>query len=192
MVVSGTVTGEGRPIANAAVQLRTDVNGLHFGGANTDASGRYRVEIGGLLLPDEGAPAWITAYHPEFDLQPCAVFLESSREERTADVILGRQPLRAPPPPASGRRTISGTVYRQTAGGKRAAPDVWVGWDLINDDFKAWTRTDDGGRFTLCQVLTNIAIGLFAHMEPRESLFAWQTVQPGGDSEVELTLAPLN
>jgi hypothetical protein len=186
LTVTGMVTGDGVPIVNAIVEVRSHE---HMWRVTTDASGRYQASVsepGALTL-------WVTANElGRTWLQPCGVWFERSSTdpaERVADVSLYSA---AGLPNASvasvaGRRRISGTVYVRSGAGREPMAEASVAWDRSDSDEKAWTQTDAAGRFTLCALPTG-ALQVVAY----EGIFhVSSVVAPGGDADIELTLEPL-
>jgi hypothetical protein len=181
ITISGVVTGDGKPLENAGIDLRGN-GGL--GRATTDATGRYSVKI--LGIP---SLIMVNAHHDAFPYQPCAsntVYPSGSTEEElVVDVALTalKGEPRTTPAPIDGRRMVTGTVYSQQT--NKPAAEVFVGWSAANDDLRAWTETDTRGRFLLCGLSKENR--LFITAETAESAAAvW--VEPGGDAEIELEL----
>ncbi len=186
--MTGVVSGDGQPLGGALIEVAGSFGRID---THTDATGRYRVERN-VSLPTK---VWVRAYHDRFTLQPCAVWFDygaSVKEERTADVSLTATPgpSGAPPAPIPGRRSISGTVYTMTPGGRRPVSGASVYFDLSDSDVQAWTTTDADGRFVLCGLPEDRALQIVGYLlvAPYQSLQAWLVVQPGGDADVELIL----
>jgi hypothetical protein len=152
----------------------------------TDASGRYHVTGRGFQSPI----VWVTASHDRFQFQPCATWFEqgaSDPAERTVDVRLSSAEAlsSAVPGHTAGRRHVSGTIYASTATGREPASNALVMWDLSNDDYRASTRADAAGRFTLCGLPVNGRGLVFAALGNQ---WAWSLVEAGGDVAIEVTL----
>lgn len=184
VTVTGIVSGDDQPLANARVEVRMGERvtwrGVHL---TTDASGRYRTEI----VNASPLQVWVTAFDEAFRFQPCAAGFQQSQAgpgERTIDVRLKSAEglsqttdTRVP-----GYRNISGTIYTMTSTGKQPVAQAGVLWDLLSDDFQAWTKADPSGRFTLCNLPTGREVVLFAVTGAYDTYQqGWLSIGPGGD-----------
>jgi hypothetical protein len=159
VVMSGGVTENGHPVENASVNVQWSCGGgcsAATGGA-TDAAGRYVVSrptnANGVVLPD-GATIWVTAYKDGF-VQQCAASAVIRNGVVSVDVQLTSiaSLSTAQPLSGAGSRTISGTVFELTLGGRRTVGDAAVSAysDLLYySDPVAFTRSDAAGRYWLC------------------------------------------
>jgi hypothetical protein len=192
IVLTGIVSGDGQPLANVNVEVEEVLpNGCcsrQF--LKTDASGRYRVD-----MPNRSLSILVTAYHHDrYQFQPCAAGFEQSElgpPERTVDVSLfsAEGLSRAVTLRVAGRRNVTGTIHTLTTTGKQPKSDASVAWDLWNDVHVAWTQTNAAGRFTLCGLPMNRRVQLYAQSGRYEEFrWGWVTVEPGGDSDVEMIL----
>jgi hypothetical protein len=190
-VVTGIVSGEGQPLANATVHVLAAVG--VFVPWKTDVSGRYRVEIAN----DSGVFLW--AFDDRFEFQPCAVWLEpsgSSALERTADVYLASPSgaLSVGNQTVAGRRRISGTVRTMTATGRQPVSGASVASRVAgsNEEWIAWTSTDTAGRFSLCGLPIDQRFFVYSDMYSefeQSTRWASASVEPGGgDANLELIL----
>jgi hypothetical protein len=187
--VTGTVFGDGQPLANTTVHLGSAIGVLPP--LTTDVSGRYRVEI----LNGTGVFLWVS--DDRFRLQPCAAWVETAGYgplERTADLHLASAAgaLSAGSQIVPGRRRVSGTVHAMTASGPEPVSGVSVALVGSNDDWNAWTSTDTAGRFSLCGLPIDQRLFIYSetHFESEQS-FRWASrhVEPGGaDANLELIL----
>jgi hypothetical protein len=101
----------------------------------------------------------------------------------TADLVaLNASP--GPTPPNS--RTVSGTVFENTAHGRQTLKNVWVGYEGSGSgDAFAETRTDAAGHYLLCGLpKERISIGV----SPAWAKFFNTRVDPGGDAIVDIDL----
>ena len=187
LIVSGIVSGDGTRPVSARVEVRSVFPSWRHD-TSTDASGRYRAVIA-TPMP---ARVWVTAYQSMN--QPCAVWFDhraSDSAERTADVSLTERPglSGVPSSPAADRRTISGTVYTLSSAGKHPAADAWVAFDLVSDDFQAWTKTDADGGFALCGLPRDMPLQIYASTRlPEGWVQGCSLVDSSGDATIELIL----
>jgi hypothetical protein len=90
------------------------------------------------------------------------------------------------PPSAPGFRTISGTLYELTAGGRRPAPDAFVDYEPTADSPAAITYTDAGGRFLLCGVPRDRAATIGAALS--SGRYTYHSVPSGPDAMIEIEI----
>ncbi len=144
-----------RPLANVTVfaWVQTGPNGSSHGGVQTDANGRYRVD----LLPI-GSTVFLSPSYPETYDQPCASIAELSAPSTTMDIELVSvdHPL---PDAATSSPLIWGVVYetkgnvRQPVPRARLALDVGADMRGANDGgVVVTTTTDESGRYALCRL----------------------------------------
>ena len=189
LLVSGTVFADGRPLENATVDVRGKIVATRtqrFGvTGTTDAAGRYEVKVPN----DASLTVWVTGYHNRFQFQPCAAWFEQTAPatppQQTVDLHLIEPAALSTfvPVPRDGRRTVSGTIYRMFEGGRQAVAGAVAGWDESSDDYKAMTRADAEGRFTLCGLPVNQRLNMYGQ---DRMLQGWTTVEPGGDAAIEI------
>ena len=194
LVLTGTVFGDGQPLANATVLLIGEVGFLPT--RTTDASGRYRVEFANGIR----AGVFVSAFDGRSRLQPCATWVEPTEPiplEKTADVHLtsATSALSVGSQTVAGRRRVSGTVRSMTATGLQPVPGVSVALlsNLRSDEEpNAWTSTNTAGRFSLCGLPIDRQLRIYADFyDESEQSFKWASkpVEPGGgDAGIELIL----
>jgi hypothetical protein len=160
--LSGIVTEEGRPVANARVGALVDgpAGGSYqivapdgsLGGVGTDASGHYQ-----LFLYFFGTPVqptlWAETYADGY-VQQCAAKTTMIGTSATLDVRLTSiaNLSTARPRSASDSRTVSGIVFETTATGRQPVQGATVAWSPTFDeaDGEAYTLTDAAGFYLLC------------------------------------------
>ncbi len=146
-IVYETLNGAPRPVAD----IRVDIYYLQSCGTNcstqsvqvvrSDQSGRYTLEM-------PKARAFVFAWYP--GSEPC---LATAAVDKDTALDVHVVPVGPSLPLAAGPPMLTGIVYENTPQGKTPlrAADVWLevgsgeGWPV------ARTRTDDAGRFRLCQ-----------------------------------------
>lgn len=190
--LSGVVTENGHPVANAAVEVQWSCGSACSAatGAMTDAAGRYVVArpTFGPLLPD-GAPIWVTASKDGF-VQPCA-----ATAVMRADVSLDLQLTSianlstAQPLSAAGYRTVSGTVFESTPAGRPPVADAAVSAysdAMYYADPIAFTRSDAAGRYWLC----GLSQGWIPYLVAEKSGYNASnvSVEPGTDTAVDIEM----
>jgi hypothetical protein len=189
VTLSGVVTEDGRPIANARVEISTlqactpparCTTQSYAGAATTDASGRYT-----LARIPEGATAWAIARREGY-VQQCAANVVAMHADANLDLKLTSTANLSTAHPISdpGLRTVSGAVVEATPTGKQLVQGAWVGWEALLDTVVAETTSDAAGRYLLCGLPRERISGLFAYKQGYAVDYV--SVQPGGDAIVEI------
>jgi hypothetical protein len=188
--VSGVVTGDGTPLAAAAVSFSGGP-----GAVRTDQSGRYETTF--AVDSTTVVTIYATVASDQFALQPCAAWARWSPGDAQSIVI--DVPLRSaggllPQTPTAngGRRSISGRVSLPTATGLQPVPGAWIAWERDAFEYKAWTRADNEGRFSLCGLPSDQSVEIYAQTQPPSKPHCCQygatSVPPSGDSSIEVLL----
>jgi hypothetical protein len=135
----------------------------------SDANGRYQ-------LPPLPESAQVMVYAEKKDyVQQCA----SPPVRMTADAtvvveLVSRANLSASPNTVRsvpGFRFVSGTVYENTAAGKRHVAGAWVEYDPFTDNWAALTYTDANGRYLLCGIPEAARADIIAYHEDHRVAF---------------------
>ncbi len=154
-VITGVVTvrtAQGsQPLANATVYgwIQRSDNGYSRGGIQTDASGRYRMD----LLP-ANATVVLSTYAPGYD-QPCASVVQTDATTMTVDIELVSQD--TPNIDAAAVQPfLTGVVYEETPTGQQpiAGARVFFNVLVLFDINAASTTTDSNGRYRMCKLPT--------------------------------------
>jgi len=150
-IISGVVTvrtDQGtQPLANAIVfgWVQRSTNGYSRGGIQTDAEGRYVMD----LLP-ANATIVLDTYAPGYD-QPCAAVVETVTPATTVNIEL-----RAQDSPnfdaAAIRPYLSGVVYEETPTGQEPIAGAHVFFSMLFEINAASTTTDSEGRYRMCSL----------------------------------------
>jgi hypothetical protein len=155
-VVSGivylTVDEISRPIADRLVWIWVeppDRNGGRGQTSATDLNGRYTAQV------PARSRAFVWASTSSFDQQPCIVSATVDKDT-TLDVQVFLHG-NFPKPPSAAGPLITGFVYQTTPQGRSPVrANIQLG--LSMDNYVAWARTDEGGRFLFCRVNTPVVM----------------------------------
>ena len=193
LTLSGTVSEDGHPIANA----RVDVSGeqscssgcttrqFNAGSETTDAAGRYSIVI---RRPEEKTAAVWAVAHQNGYVQQCVA---SATMQADASLDLRLTSIAnlsaARPQSGPGSRTISGAVFEATSTGRQPVEGASVGWEGLFDTVVAVTRSDAEGRYLLCGLPLGRISGVFA-LKQGYSGVAYVSVEPGGDANVDIAI----
>lgn len=147
-----------------------------------DQNGRYSFDV----------PAGASRVHvtgPRH--QPCATSLPISGDV-TADVHVVRDPLllgaRLPAALLARQPTLSGVVYEMTSEGRRPLSNAWVTLDALwgLGLMVADTRTDDDGRYVLCNVPAIHSLAVVVGLTGFEIYEV--AVPPGGPTTLDIEM----
>ncbi len=122
----------------------SDGSGYNAGGLQTDSLGNYQADF----LPD--ATILIGALGVQTE-QPCAATVTLKNDNATLDFELEDSDdplpdLHTTPP------VVKGTIYEQTAAGKKPVPHAKVWFEPALDVIGATTTSDKDGRYALCNL----------------------------------------
>jgi hypothetical protein len=164
LTITGMVTEEGRPIANAGVSVDPVVDptgisvaivgesGEPFGGT-TDAGGHYRLTLYFYNRVPQQVTLWGLTFKDGY-VQQCATKTTVVGETATLDLRLTSIGNLSTARPMSdpGSRTASGILFETTASGPHPVQGATVGWyDFFDEsDGMAHTLTDANGFYLLC------------------------------------------
>jgi hypothetical protein len=171
----------GQPIVGADISawIQQGASGFSYtflhGARHSEAGGRF--QLAGLpagssvrvVVSTSGyvqqcaAPVVTVSADVQLDVQLVAV----------ANVSSSRSPIAAP---ASGARSISGTIFFTTPAGPQPAVNAFVDFEPIDDLPAAATVTDAAGRYLLCGVPDGERAVIGATLNGR---YAYVTVPPG-------------
>ena len=185
VTVAGQVTDPGgSPItANVSVYpLRPSSawSGAWGRGAQTDASGRYRI----TNAPEHHDTVFVRAWKEGY-VQQCATMVTLAADT-SADLRLTAfaNILVAGLPTSPATRQVSGTVYEIRDNERRPVGGVWVGWEPIMDTVVADTQTDANGRYRICG-LSRDRIDVFAVRPRVPARPIYTVIQAGGDAVID-------
>jgi hypothetical protein len=150
LTVSGVVSEDGIPIANARVVVQFSSCGGNCASGSeglTDMAGRYTIGIRDL---SEAADVWATARKDGY-VQRCVATTMALHANTSLDVKLTSIANSIAPLVGAGFSRISGTVF-ETSPTRRPVEGVYVTLSSGNyyyDEF-AYTITDTSGRYLIC------------------------------------------
>jgi hypothetical protein len=192
--ISGIVSGNGQPVANADVNAWVETPGSSYsywyahGPLHTDASGAY--QLAGL---PGSANVWVKLNAAGYVQQCAAYAVVSGNLTMNLALVSTADVSGSPVPSAPGLRSISGTVVEMTAAGSQPVGGAYVTAEAGADpDFApsenpaAYTYTDATGRFALCDLPTDSTVYLEA--DGPGSASAEVSVASGQTSDVLITL----
>ncbi len=185
--ISGVVRNEGGgPIQGANVNAWVMTGSFNYsymyahGALLTDADGRYRM----TGLPG-GVQVWLQDYKEGY-AQQCAVGPVTVQGDRVIDLqLVATANLTATAPSVSGFRSLSGTVVEMTPTGKAPVAGAFVDFEPVEDFVAAVTHTDQAGRFALCGLPADVAVGLSASTGTARVTYV---SVPAGETSVEIIL----
>jgi len=149
LTVSGVVSEDGIPIANARVVVQFSCGGNCATGSEglTDVAGRYTIGIRDL---PGAADVWATARKDGY-VQRCVATTTALHANTSLDVKLTSIANSVAPLVGAGFSTISGTVF-EASPTRRPVEGAYVtlsGGSYVYDEF-AYTITDTSGRYLIC------------------------------------------
>ena len=194
LTLSGTVSEDGHPIANAGVDVYGEQScssgctsrQFNAGSGTTDAAGRYSIVI---RRPEERtATVWAVA-HKNGYVQQCVASATIQAADASLDLRLTSMAnlSAARPQSGPGSRTVSGAVFEATPTGRPPVEGASVGWEGLFDVVVAETRSDAAGRYLLCGLPLERIPGLFALKQGYGSV-SYVSVEPGGDANVDIAV----
>ena len=174
-IVSQTVDGVSRPIAGRSVRIWVEPDKREQY-STTDPNGRYTTQV------RPNARVFLWASISSFDQQPC-IASGAVAKDTTVDVEVFPLGTSAKPPSAASP-LITGFAFETTPQGRRPVR-ASAQLELTLDNFVAWARTDDSGRFFFCRVNTPVRMAV-APLEPELKDSFSQSIPGAGDVDFEI------
>ena len=191
-VATGAVTLDGTPArgARVSVMAMTPRSAWPAGDGITDAAGRYRIPLRDFIdgLAQRPTIFAVAADWPRL-VQPCVASAIVSGAETQVDVQIVSAGVASsvPAPTVQGTRSIIGTIFEATPGGRQPVAGALVAWELWDTPL-ALTRSDADGRYSLCGLPREPLTGLWA-MRDGYAISASHSAQAGiGETVVDIEL----
>ena len=182
--------GSLRPFPNVNVNAWVQAGRIGYsymwanGERRTDSEGRYQLQG----LPPSAivtVDAWSAGY-----VQQCASPPIRMEGDATVDVqLVSKEIVSASPETVSvlpGFRNVSGTVFENSAEGKRPVQGAMVAYEPVMDSMAAWTYSDANGRYLLCGIPIDQRADVAAALVVGR--VAYVTAQPGQTTGVDILL----